>query len=715
MIGKMTKGQGMNGLLSYLLADRDQEKKPRERVEVIGGTVIGASVAEMSLQYSAWRRQRPEIAAAVIHESLRFPEGESPDTETQRQLGEAWAQRMGFDAYTIVSHGDHLHVAASRARADGSLVSTWQDWRRSERIVRDLESEFGLQRVEASHLLNPERGLNHRKAPSREQIGMMERTGKVPPGQIVAEAIDQILKSGPVTAPEFVERLAEAGIEARPNIASTGKLSGFAYEVDGFKVTAKAMGRGYTWGNLEKKGLSYEQARDHDRLREISLGGQGAADARDQRTIDEDRGFDPADRAVGSRASGADRDSSEQPDRSRRGDVEAGPRFEQGDQSPREVSQRAGHTDRSPGDGDGRGRKSDAPSRDTVRTSDHDQRPGSAPGAQRRVFRGYRIHHSVQHLAALAGTGGEHTKAAVTAWLDAMPATHYEIGLLRRDTGKIARTPEVKRERLLKSINWLRRENALGREILCRPMDTRYVLLDDVKPNVIERMKADGFQPAAVVETSPGNLQAWIRLPHLVQTEDRTEIGRRLATEYGADRGSVAWDKFGKLPGYTNRKPVHEFEREGRSLAPFVLLREAAGVVADRGKQIIDAVLVAKERAIAAAEQQRQQIVERWQADQRRRYSKGPKQGIEEWWSAEIVTALEKTGGDQSRADFRVARAAHKAGYGDQDVKTMLSRSPHVAGRDQAGIVDYADRTYEKAASRGRRHDFDRSGMTPGM
>jgi len=35
-------------------------------------------------------------------------------------------------------------------------------------------------------------------------------------------------------------------------------------------------------------------------------------------------------------------------------------------------------------------------------------------------------------------------------------------------------------------------------------------LIDDLSAGSIERMKTSGFQPAAVVETSPGNFQAWL-------------------------------------------------------------------------------------------------------------------------------------------------------------------------------------------------------------
>src|SRR5690606_8354144 len=108
--------------------------------------------------------------------------------------------------------------------------------------------------------LEPEKSITHHKAPTRGQIAMVER-GEIPPSAVLAELIDSKLADG-CTASELVEHLENHGVKVRPNIASTGKVSGMSYELDGVEITAKAMGRGFTWNNLEKRGMSYEQDRD---------------------------------------------------------------------------------------------------------------------------------------------------------------------------------------------------------------------------------------------------------------------------------------------------------------------------------------------------------------------------------------------------------------------------------------------------------------------
>ena len=54
------------------------------------------------------------------------------------------------------------------------------------------------------------------------------------------------------------------------------------------------------------------------------------------------------------------------------------------------------------------------------------------------------------------------------------------------------------------AIKWLRHENAKGAHIYVRPAGYHALsLIDDVSAETLERMKAEGFEPAVVVETSP--------------------------------------------------------------------------------------------------------------------------------------------------------------------------------------------------------------------
>lgn len=113
------------------------------------------------------------------------------------------------------------------------------------------------------------------------------------------------------------------------------------------------------------------------------------------------------------------------------------------------------------------------------------------------------------------------------------------------------------------------------------------VMLDDLTAGAFEQLSRDGFAPCLVIETSPGNYQAWIRLiAHgVVDYNVVTQVVRHLAHVYGADGRAVSPRQPGRLPGFTNRKVKHQL---ADGTFPFVKLAEAGpGRVASEGAQLI--------------------------------------------------------------------------------------------------------------------------------
>src|SRR6201996_8341620 len=95
--------------------------------------------------------------------------------------------------------------------------------------------------------------------------------------------------------------------------------------------------------------------------------------------------------------------------------------------------------------------------------------------------------------------------------LEAMAAPAFDIGVKRNDGTMLLREGWGARQ-VLKSLLWLRRENLNRGHIYVRPAGIHGLsLVDDLKAEALAQMKVDGFEPAAVVETSPGNLQAWLK------------------------------------------------------------------------------------------------------------------------------------------------------------------------------------------------------------
>jgi hypothetical protein len=155
-----------------------------------------------------------------------------------------------------------------------------------------------------------------------------------------------------------------------------------------------------------------------------------------------------------------------------------------------------------------------------------------------------------------------------------MGATRFEVGVFDPNSEQmILRTWD--RDTVLKSIAWLRYQNLNGRNIYIRPAGEHHLsILDDLKGTAIEKMKREGFVPTVLVETSPGNFQAWLNHGKQLERSLSTAVAKSLAAKFHGDLGSADWRHFGRLAGFTNRKEKYR-QQDGHF--PYVLLLESTG------------------------------------------------------------------------------------------------------------------------------------------
>jgi hypothetical protein len=275
----------------------------------------------------------------------------------------------------------------------------------------------------------------------------------------------------------------------------------------------------------------------------------------------------------------------------------------------------------------------------------------------------------------------DRTELAVNCQITAMGSAVFEVGLYKPEAnGEPVMIPRVwDRETLVRSIPWLRLQNLNGRNIYIRPKGGHDLsLVDDLKPASISRMKSEGFQPAAVIETSPGNFQAWLKHPAVLPREVSTAVARELASRFGGDLGAADWRHFGRLAGFTNRKPKYAME-DGRY--PFVRVIESSGERYSAGAECVKQI----------EQKLRQQLSKPTEVSRSAEPTR--LKTIDQFRSNPLYS------GDHTRIDLAYAIYALAHGSSEADVVIAIRGRDlsHKGNEKRQG--DYVERTLKKAAS----------------
>ena len=106
------------------------------------------------------------------------------------------------------------------------------------------------------------------------------------------------------------------------------------------------------------------------------------------------------------------------------------------------------------------------------------------------------------------------TAEAVRNQIRAMNCPKYNILLLNQESGAPLNRRGLTPEGVMKLVPFMSFMNMKGWNVYVEPdpkANIPLILVDDLVPETVEEMRQDGLEPACVVETSPGNVQVWIR------------------------------------------------------------------------------------------------------------------------------------------------------------------------------------------------------------
>ncbi|OBB36549.1 hypothetical protein [Nocardia sp. 852002-51244_SCH5132740] len=281
------------------------QARMRAKPVAVGARGRGVDVVE-----PAGKGEKGEMRdAPVWHCILALEPGEDLDDARFGQLAEDFMERMGFTGtadgkraqarWVAVRHGksgaagdgqEHIHIAASLIREDGSRVNTFDygpgkkgDRNRAQQVANELEHAYGL-RVLASR----ERGGGI-SGDSRAEIRRAQRIGAPESERERLRRIVRAAATGTDTEAEFVKSLRELGISIRPRYAQgdTSEVTGYSvrFRRDGAEV-GPWLGGGKLAGDLTLTALREQQWNDSATARDEALAVWRTDSARRGRQVD---------------------------------------------------------------------------------------------------------------------------------------------------------------------------------------------------------------------------------------------------------------------------------------------------------------------------------------------------------------------------------------------------------------------------------------------
>ncbi|HEY9650271.1 MAG TPA: relaxase/mobilization nuclease domain-containing protein [Coleofasciculaceae cyanobacterium] len=258
MIGKLTKGNGFSGLCSYVLG------KPEARL--IGGNMGGTTPRQLAAEFRVFSRKNPRVQRPVEHISLSpSPEDRELDASEWLAIAQELLEGLGMsrNQFLVVLHHDakfegkprpHAHIIANRVSISGQCADSWWDFRRTEEILRQLEQKYQLTPTPSSWEVQ-------RAGETTGQVRRIRKEteqGETPQDSIkrrLQNLCDQAASDKPKLS-TFLQRLKDAGVEARIRETRTGKIQGISYELEGVAVAGHKLGKSYSFAGLKRLGIT---------------------------------------------------------------------------------------------------------------------------------------------------------------------------------------------------------------------------------------------------------------------------------------------------------------------------------------------------------------------------------------------------------------------------------------------------------------------------
>jgi hypothetical protein len=250
MIGKITTGSSGRRLVRYLFGPGKSNEHTDQRVItsglVLGGEALaGGNLSKQQIaDLGAGLDEAHEIFGTdpkgghILHLSLSLPPGDRHLSDDQwGEIATVAMTALGFEsdgvqpaAWVAVGHGtsangnQHVHIAATLVRIDGSRVNTWQSKKVLSGICAEIETSYDLAVIEGRQ----GRGMPGLSRAELERTAREERTE--PPRTSLARTVREASVASKDEA-EFIRHLRGSGVLLRPRFETGGQEVVVGYSV----------------------------------------------------------------------------------------------------------------------------------------------------------------------------------------------------------------------------------------------------------------------------------------------------------------------------------------------------------------------------------------------------------------------------------------------------------------------------------------------------
>lgn len=558
-------------------------RNPQEKIEYAGGrNFLSTTHVGQKMEMIALARETAHSNMPVQHWMFSWREGEQPSREQVEELVDMFLEKMEMIGHQTIYglHHDtdnyHLHIAVNRMNSEsGKVVQPHRgfDIREAHKILAHIENKQGWASEENSMYAILENGeLARRRVAQKVKLKQAaldfeHATGEKSAQRIARERGYVIIKNAQSWA-EMHEKLAKVGLRFEK------KGSGAVIIVGKNVVKASSVDRAFSMGKLCKKLGNFEEGNYPENLEKIApepvssvnhevwkeyqqeftegskkreaVGSAELAQMKERHRGERKRALSRLAK-YGLPVLNIARHCLKEQQRAERLSLRSGRKKVRGGKPRFENWLRA------------RGMQKEA-DRWRYRASVEEKRHAPPP---------------VQKPEK--GADAMRELADFRKYADAVNAKRYRVTCIKMEENggkktfildkKGGMTRGFSPEELEAHMPEMLRFQKRGENIYYTPLsdDRHHILIDDMTRDSLMRMQEDGFRPAVVLESSPGNYQCLLTIPKLGTEFDRdvgNRITERLNREYG-DKKLCGCIHPHRAPGFENRKPKHRREDGG--------------------------------------------------------------------------------------------------------------------------------------------------------